>query len=150
LGAAAASFGKLSGEACPSVFPLEAIDPYPYLPSWLTPQLACRSILLSLLLAANLSATGLLLKALARKLPSLQATVLSNASNIAATGCLGALLFGEPVTPRWVAGVATVGAGLWLISRAASAGSAGSARPVQRARPSTPAAARQPRKPRSD
>lgn len=157
LGALAASFGKLSGQACPSLFPPESTKalfssaPHYLAPAWLTPQLACRSLLLSLLLAANLSATGLLLRALSQKLPSLQATVLSNASNLACTGALGALLFGEPVTARWAAGVATVGAGLWLISRAAAGSSPEGAarRPRGAPPPAKTPTARQPRQRRS-
>lgn len=150
LGAVAAASGKLSGHACPALFPVgggggglgEGALSFPLLPPWLTPQLACRSALLGLLLAANLSATGLLLRALSLELPSLQATVLSNASNLAATGALSALLFGEPVTPRWAAGVATVGAGLWLISRAAAPSADAGRRPrAPPRRGATPAAA---------
>jgi hypothetical protein len=144
LGALAAAFGKLSGQCQSS-----------HLPAWLASQqpLACRASLLLLLVACNAAATALALRALALELPSLQATVLGNASNLAATGALGALLFGEPITARWAVGVATVGAGLWLISRAAAGAPAAGApaagrRQRQRATTATPAA-RQPRQRRS-
>jgi drug/metabolite transporter (DMT)-like permease len=140
LGALAAAAGKLSA-ACPARFPSGSgggISGLPLpLPTWLTAQLACRWTLLLTLLACNLSATGLLLKALS-SIPSLRAAVLSTAANIAATGALGALLFGEPVTLRWLAGVATVSVGLWLIGRAASAG-AGEAPAAQSKQQATPA-----------
>jgi drug/metabolite transporter (DMT)-like permease len=117
-----------------------------------------------LLVASNVAAASLFLRALASGLPSLRATVLSNASNLAATGALGALLFAEPITGRWLCGVATVGAGLVLISKSAEGldEAAGAPPPPPRAR-RTPAAAaaqaaagggktpaRQPRRPRSD
>jgi drug/metabolite transporter (DMT)-like permease len=138
LGALAASAGKLSGapEVCPVLFAGSGGGGDPLLiPAWLTPQLACRWSFLLALLVCNLSATGLLLKALS-SIPSLRATVLSNAANIAATGALGALLFGEPITPRWLAGVATVGAGLWLIGRAAVPEVVAPTSPAPRARKS--------------
>jgi drug/metabolite transporter (DMT)-like permease len=154
VGAVAAAIGKLSGSACPSLFPADQAKggiPLPLLPEWLTPLLACRSGLLALLLAANVAAAALFLRALASGLPSLRATVLSNAANLAATGALGALLFAEPITARWLCGVATVGAGLALISRSAEQPPAPRrARGGGGARAAAATPARQPRQRRSD
>lgn len=68
-----------------------------------------------LMLCANAAMTACFVRSL-RRLPSLQATVISNAINMAATGLLGRLLFAEQITPRWALGIALVVAGLLLIS----------------------------------
>lgn len=53
-------------------------------------------------------------------MPSLQATLLSNTSNILTTGLLGFALFGEQLSARWAAGVALLLAGLFLITKAST------------------------------
>ncbi|KAF6258703.1 pseudouridine synthase [Scenedesmus sp. NREL 46B-D3] len=69
-----------------------------------------------LMAAINAAMTALFVRSL-RRLPSLQATVLSTAANMAATGLLGQLLFAEHISTKWAAGIALVTAGLLLICK---------------------------------
>jgi drug/metabolite transporter (DMT)-like permease len=80
-----------------------------------------------------------------RRLPSLQATLISNAANMCVTGAAGFAAFSEPLGARWLAGIACVLCGLMLISKASigsSRSSGGGAAQSPAARPRTRAATR--------
>jgi hypothetical protein len=133
LGAAAAALGHL-GSSCAALLPAGA--------SW-PARAACRGACVGSMLAANAVMITLYVRSL-RALPSLQATVVSNAANIVATGVLGHTLFGERLTWRWLAGVAIVISGLALITwSAATAAVVAAATPVPAPRQYAEAAAPQ-------
>lgn len=77
-----------------------------------------------------------------RRLPSLQATLISNAANMAVTGAAGFAAFSEPLGARWLAGIACVLCGLVLISKASLGSSSGGGAQSPAARPRTRAATR--------
>ncbi|KAG2492841.1 hypothetical protein HYH03_008995 [Edaphochlamys debaryana] len=93
-GAAAACLGKLPGAAGLG----------------LLGRLLCYAALFT----CNGAVMGLYLRSL-QALPSTLATVLSAAANCVLTGLLGRTLYGEPLGPRWLAGVGLVLAGLALV-----------------------------------
>ncbi|GIM16356.1 hypothetical protein Vretimale_18966, partial [Volvox reticuliferus] len=72
-----------------------------------------------MLFTCNAAMMALYLRSLQR-LPSLQATVYSNAANIIATGLLGKLLYGEALGFRWLLGVACILLGIALVTAAAA------------------------------
>ncbi|GLC49634.1 hypothetical protein PLESTB_000269700 [Pleodorina starrii] len=108
FGAAAAVFGKAPGA----------------LQLGLTGRVACYAALFT----CNAAVMALYLRSL-RRLPSLQATVYSNAANIIATGLLGRWLYGETIGPRWLLGVACILLGLTLVTAAAAPPPASAATP---------------------
>ncbi|WIA34191.1 hypothetical protein OEZ86_012549 [Tetradesmus obliquus] len=103
LGAAAAAFGKFGFAACSSHFTGALLGAK-----------ACHVAAYCTMAVINAAMTALFVRSL-RRLPSLQATVLSTAANMAATGLLGHLLFAEAISRQWAAGIALVSAGLLLI-----------------------------------
>eukprot|EP00798_Chlamydomonas_sp_ICE-L_P020358 gene20358-27122_t len=75
--------------------------------------------LFALMLASNAFGVNLLVCSL-QDLPSLQATTLATAANIASTGLMGRLVFLEQLGSRWVVGTLCLLLGVLLVNHAAS------------------------------
>lgn len=99
-GSLAAVFGKLAGQ--PGAGPTARTAGYILL-------LTCNGVQLALLTHAL------------RRTSSLAATSAASAANIAATGALGRLVFGETTSRAWMAGVACLWAGALLLRPAKDA-----------------------------
>lgn len=112
FGVAAGSFGALAA-VCGKFAGLCGRLPAPW--DWVA-----RAGFYTLLVVCNATMMTCYVRSL-RRLPSLQATLLSTSSNILITGLLGWLLFSEALPPRWFGGVALIIGGLYLISHASLA-----------------------------
>ena len=89
------------------------------------PALALRAAALAGLAASNAGMLACFVRAL-RRAGALRATVCSNAGGLAASGALGALVFGEAPSATWVAGALLMAAGVAVL--AGDAGDEGKSR----------------------